>query len=66
MSPPTKAAQNCWRPAPDPDILLTNNAGHKSKRFFKTERADWESTLQANYIPGSNMHLDGGSYPGLV
>ncbi len=51
---------------PDPDILLTNNAGPKSKRFFETERADWESTLQANYIPSSNMHLDGGSYPGLV
>ncbi|MBO6775339.1 MAG: SDR family oxidoreductase [Marinibacterium sp.] len=35
---------------PDPDILLTNNAGPKPKRFLETDREDWETTLQANYI----------------
>lgn len=35
---------------PDPDIQLTNNAGPKPKRFLETDREDWETTLQANYI----------------
>ncbi len=35
---------------PDPDILLNNNAGPAAKQFLDTEPADWERTLQGNYL----------------
>lgn len=42
---------------PDPDILLNNNAG----AMFA-----FLCSQNAGYVSGSNIHLDGGSYPGLV
>ena len=35
---------------PDPDILLTNNAGPSPGPFLEWEQRDWEEALQANLI----------------